>query len=204
MTTFWMVAVLAVSQVNESPNTKPAVPLSAAVKSPESSKPIERSLAEWKSTVADALQSTKDAKDDGLDKATESLVNLYRDLAADAKLTKDDREKLREQLRGRLLTVKQNLLARIRKDQNTILAQQLPAARGVAGGNNGGNNAQGSVDHGKALVDLIQAVIAPQSWDVMGGPGSIRYWAPGAALIINQSGEAHEQMEDVLKQLRKN
>jgi hypothetical protein len=92
-----------------------------------------------------------------------------------------------------------------------ILAQQgVNGAGGAFGkganGNRGANAKAGgaAVDHSQELVDLIQAVIVPQSWDAAGGQGTIRYWAPGGALIIRQTEEGHAEMTDLLKQLRKN
>lgn len=60
----------------------------------------------------------------------------------------------------------------------------------------------GVPDYGPALVDLIQRTIAPDSWDIRGGPGSIYYWRPGRALVVRQTTEAHEAVEDALGQLR--
>lgn len=59
----------------------------------------------------------------------------------------------------------------------------------------------GTQDYGQELVDLIQRTIAPRSWDVNGGPGSIYYWYPGRALVIRQTQEVHEQIGGVLEQL---
>ncbi len=56
-------------------------------------------------------------------------------------------------------------------------------------------------DYGQDLVDLIQRTIAPTTWDVNGGQGSIYYWSHGRALIIRQTDEVHEQIGGVLEQL---
>jgi len=56
-------------------------------------------------------------------------------------------------------------------------------------------------DYGQQLVELIQRTIAPASWDVNGGPGTIQYWRPGRALVVRQTDEIHERIGDVLKQL---
>jgi hypothetical protein len=61
----------------------------------------------------------------------------------------------------------------------------------------------GAADYGQGLVDLIQTVVRPQSWDVQGGPGSIFYWYPGKALVIRQTDEIHEEILGVLEQLRR-
>ena len=61
----------------------------------------------------------------------------------------------------------------------------------------------GPGDAGQDLVDLIQTVIRPASWDVNGGNGSIYYWYPGKCLVIRQTGEVHGEIGDVLDQLRR-
>lgn len=72
---------------------------------------------------------------------------------------------------------------------------QPPAALGPAGN-------VGVPDYGPALVDLIQRTIAPDSWDIRGGPGSIYYWRPGRAVVVRHTTEVHEAVEDALGQLR--
>jgi len=59
----------------------------------------------------------------------------------------------------------------------------------------------GPPDYGQQLVELIQRTIAPASWDVSGGPGTIHYWRPGRALVVRQTDEVHERIGDMLKQL---
>ncbi len=59
----------------------------------------------------------------------------------------------------------------------------------------------GPPDYGQQLVELIQRTIAPASWDVNGGPGTIHYWRPGRALVVRQSDEIHERIGDALEQL---
>jgi hypothetical protein len=53
------------------------------------------------------------------------------------------------------------------------------------------------------LIDLIQETVAPSSWEPRGGPGRIRYFAPRQVLVIRQSSEAHEQLDGLLRQLRR-
>ncbi|MHC4181294.1 MAG: hypothetical protein ACYSWU_27675, partial [Planctomycetota bacterium] len=71
---------------------------------------------------------------------------------------------------------------------------------GMMGGGPFGAAGQNSFDHGQELVDLIQQTIAPQTWDVNGGLGSIYYWRPGRALVIRQTGEVHDQVGGLLEQ----
>jgi hypothetical protein len=87
-----------------------------------------------------------------------------------------------------------------------ILAQvpaagQGAAAQGFAGGI-GVPQAGGTEQEAQKLIDLIQAVIAPESWDVNGGQGVIRYWALGHGLVIRNSASEHERTGDLLEQLR--
>jgi len=65
----------------------------------------------------------------------------------------------------------------------------------------GGNALVG--DASQELIDLIQKTIAPASWDVNGGPGSIYYFRPGHAMVISNTEEVHGQVNDVLDQLRR-
>lgn len=58
-------------------------------------------------------------------------------------------------------------------------------------------------DDGEALVELIQTVIAPDSWDTNGGPGTIFYYRPLRVLVIRQTSEVHGNVGDALGQLRR-
>jgi hypothetical protein len=46
---------------------------------------------------------------------------------------------------------------------------------------------------------LIEDTIAPESWEIRGGRGVIRYWSNGQALVIRQTGEVHEQIGGFLR-----
>lgn len=58
-------------------------------------------------------------------------------------------------------------------------------------------------DEGQSLVDLIQATIAPETWDVNGGSGVIRYWPAWHALVVRQTDEVHEQIGGIVHGVRK-
>jgi len=76
------------------------------------------------------------------------------------------------------------------------------AGIGMGMGGAGGFGA-GRADLGEDLVDLIQTTIAPDSWEVNGGPGTIRYWRNGMSLIIRQTDEIHGDIDDLLRQLER-
>jgi len=83
-------------------------------------------------------------------------------------------------------------------------APQMPAAptntpMGFGPGGLGGG-AQADFD---SLIELITSTIAPQSWDEVGGPGSIAAFENNNSLVISQTQEVHEQIVDLLEQLRR-
>ena len=47
----------------------------------------------------------------------------------------------------------------------------------------------------QSLIDLILSTVDPESWDVRGGPGVIRYYAPLRALVVRQSQEVHVSLK---------
>lgn len=61
----------------------------------------------------------------------------------------------------------------------------------------------GPPDRAAELIDLIQRVVRPESWEVNGGRGVIRYWPPGQALVVRQTEEVHERVRELLQQLRR-
>ncbi|MBS0201369.1 MAG: hypothetical protein JSS49_00610 [Planctomycetes bacterium] len=54
-----------------------------------------------------------------------------------------------------------------------------------------------------ALSDLIVATIAPDSWDQIGGPASIKTHETTLSLVIRQTQKIHEEITDLLDQLRR-
>lgn len=79
---------------------------------------------------------------------------------------------------------------------------------GVAAGNfrppaNGSFAAQ-TTANANQLIELIQNTIAPTSWDVRGGQGSIRFFAPAQVLVIRQTGGIHDQVGAAIGKMRAN
>jgi hypothetical protein len=52
------------------------------------------------------------------------------------------------------------------------------------------------------LIRKVTAV-APRSWSAMGGPGTVDYFPLTMALVVNQTVEIQEQIEDLLRALRR-
>jgi len=53
------------------------------------------------------------------------------------------------------------------------------------------------------LIRFITSTIAPDTWSDVGGEGTIEYYPLGLALIVNQTADVQEQIEDVLAAVRK-
>lgn len=58
-------------------------------------------------------------------------------------------------------------------------------------------------DDFQPLIDLITSTIAPDSWDVNGGNGAIQPFVANLSLVISQTQDVHEQIADLLDQLRR-
>ena len=74
--------------------------------------------------------------------------------------------------------------------------QQVPFGPGGMG--------QGVQPDFDPLVELITTTVKPQTWDDVGGPGSISHFANNLSLVISQTEEVHQAIADLLEQLRRN
>ena len=57
-------------------------------------------------------------------------------------------------------------------------------------------------DYGPGLVELIERTIAPEFWDVAGGPGTIFYYAPLRVLVVRATSEVHHKIGGTLGGIR--
>jgi general secretion pathway protein D len=78
-------------------------------------------------------------------------------------------------------------------------SQQTSQPSAIGPGGMGG----GGVADFDSLIQLITSTIAPTSWDDVGGPGSIEGFATNLSLVVSQTQEVHEQIADLLDQLRR-
>lgn len=60
----------------------------------------------------------------------------------------------------------------------------------------------GQVDF-DSLIDLTTTTVKPTTWDSVGGPGSISQFDNGLSLVVSQTEEVHEEIEDLFKRMRK-
>jgi hypothetical protein len=162
--------------------------------------------------------------------AAREFLGLYREIQADTKLAKSQREELRGKVRGRLIQVGHQISKRLAREKvggpasvATVNSIKLPgngaplaqwgggfAPGGFGGGGFGpgagmgvGGQNQGVNDDGATLVELIQQVVSPTIWDANGGPASIQYWRGQRALIVAAPDDVQENVGEVLEQLRR-
>lgn len=105
----------------------------------------------------------------------------------------------------------------------SAMGQQLPGGFGGGFGNGFGSNYGGSQPQsGTAnynsigpqttggvsaqdfdpLIDLIKSTIDPEGWDDTNGDGTIQAYVPNLSLIVSQTQEVQDQIQDLLVQLR--
>jgi general secretion pathway protein D len=83
---------------------------------------------------------------------------------------------------------------------DTPPATGVPQQIGFAGPGGLSGGSQADFD---SLIDLITTTIAPTTWDTVGGPGSVAPFETNLTLVVSQTQEVHEQIADLLQQLRR-
>ncbi len=78
---------------------------------------------------------------------------------------------------------------------NSGSGQNIPFGPGGMGG-----GVQPDFD---SLIELITGTIAPTTWSEVGGAGAIKQFATNLSLVISQTQEVHEEIADLLEQLRR-
>ncbi|HTU26768.1 MAG TPA: hypothetical protein VMF30_15275 [Pirellulales bacterium] len=53
-----------------------------------------------------------------------------------------------------------------------------------------------------AIIQTITDTLAPTTWDEVGGPGAIAVFASRGAIVVSQTREVHEEIENLLNALR--
>jgi hypothetical protein len=155
------------------------------------------------------------------------LVQVYRELLVAGPLPSGEDKRLRMLVRGRLLRLREELPQDLRSrqaridavqdrakrekqpamldkiaDDQAILAQWRDAMGQFMGPQQGGGADQPS-DDGPMLVDLVQAVISPDFWDVNGGPGAIVYFPSLHVMVVRATTQTHEEVAALLDALRR-
>jgi hypothetical protein len=195
---------------------------SAASAALKGTSPCVQSGRELEQAVDAALHRWAKPSQNEAELAARQFLTLYEQLHHDTALAQTVRQRLSAKLRRRLAA----LSTQITKQATAAKRQVAERPKGVGGDKQGDVLAQraggwgqprggpglgGSLapptaaarDAGEDLVELIQTVISPKSWDRMGGPGTIRYWRPGRALVVRASADVNDRVADLLDQMHR-
>ena len=137
--------------------------------------------------------------------AIRDLSKMYVAIVRDEEMAMAARKRYQAKMYSRLMSIKKDLkdnISRHKRNPKAELPQYptseslLEAAQTARGG--------GAVrDYGETLVELIQATVSPEHWDVNGGPGSIVYYPNLKVLVVRASGEAHGRVGGLFDGLRR-
>ena len=174
--------------------------------------------------VRAAIRSETQAAGTAHDAAVLRLVELARELDADVALPAGERRRLAAAVRRSLVRAEHRIKGESKSQATEEVFAQLRDMRAPRAGvarNKARPGARGNLpgagavpagesnfnrrtrERGQKLVELIQATVAPNSWDVRGGPGTIVYFDPTRSLVARQTLEVHEELAPVLGNLRK-
>jgi hypothetical protein len=53
-----------------------------------------------------------------------------------------------------------------------------------------------------SLINVIESIVAPDTWETVGGPGGVERFRNAEALVISQTYRVHHQVKDLLADLR--
>ncbi len=214
-----MTMALAVQPIDGTSSNSPNPPAARAQASTQAPAAL-RTPQQLREAVRAALKTAATSEGAARVEAARQLALLFDELQHDTQMVKDDRINLAGVIRSRLQKMDAEAKAAIARQQRNdpahvaaadrpagadgVLGQQLlpPGGKGAAGAN-GGNNSNKQADYGQQLIDVIQGTIAPGSWDVNGGNGSIKFFPGLNVMVIRNTAENQEDLVDVLNALRK-
>ncbi len=141
------------------------------------------------------------------------MAILYRELAFAEGLPRYKREEMQKKLESSLVRLGLFVIDDFRrqerkrpKGQKASLPHKLSVGSqdGDAGDGNSGGEAYGGAARANAedLIDLITSTIAPETWDINGGIGTIRYYSLTPALVVRQTGTSQADVNRLMQGLR--
>jgi hypothetical protein len=152
-------------------------------------------LAAIQREVLTALAGESTAKDfHQRRQAVAELLALHERLEADGRFQASPAlQALRRRIAGRLVRVGRKLAGAAHRESASARSGDDVQADAAGGGHQA---------EAQKLIDLIQATVSPETWDVNGGQGSIVYFANGHALVVLAPGDVHDELGGLIRQLR--
>jgi hypothetical protein len=127
--------------------------------------------------------------------AIQRLIDVHNRLAADPRRSRSAIVRgLERRVATRLVDVHRDLVA--------MVSWPAPARSDGEPAKNISRASGGDIAAAQSLIDLIQATVSPEIWDINGGQSSIRYFANGHALVVRAPGDTHDNLGGLLQQLR--
>ncbi|MFQ5734268.1 MAG: hypothetical protein ACE5KM_20210 [Planctomycetaceae bacterium] len=136
---------------------------------------------------------------------TPELLALYWELDNPKSMPPTERGRMRRVLRGRLRVMRDKLVrlrnkhrpraSRVRRTRirTRVARRSRPAAA-----------AGGTAARAAQLIDLIRNTIAPESWAVNGGLGTISFYgSPLYVLVVRNTSEVHHQIGGAFPAIRR-
>ena len=182
-------------------------------------------LKEYSQATMKKWIKVRDKGEDACRQAAREFIGIILALARDDKMDVNAKAVLDSQIKSRLSSLKATIKAynAIRRKERLkalkeaglpIRPQSIkprdPNNEGILAQNGDfadvlGENAKTSnyEKEGEELVELIQKTIQVNTWEINGGNGTIRYYGPMKAIVVNQTAEVHEEISEVLEQLRR-
>jgi len=174
----WVLAAVLVGPGIEAPAQPSAVPNEAVAPFAD--------VREARDAVAGALRESNRAAGRNPEETVPAVISVYRRLAGSTGIAASERRRLQGRLRTRLLELHDVLHRRAVRESRTA-----------------SSHSGGGAGPAQELIDLIQTTIAPESWAVNGGKGTMMFYQPQNLLVVRQTAEAHEQLGSTLRQLRR-
>ncbi len=167
-----------------------------------------------KSEVRAALAETMPARGEIDDAEGSRLLELFQRVEQTERLAEREQERLLASLRRRLVSAAEQAHRRAKRPSRTaksvslreeqaVLAQQQPlGAQPAPAAANGPPPNGANLSAGDELARLIVTTIAPESWDVNGGNGSIYYYDQWQCLVVRQTDDIHNRLGRLVVDLR--
>lgn len=147
--------------------------------------------------------------------AADRLIKCRREIEVEMKRRQRYLDKISKlettKQRGKLTKSKDQFPSEQTFDQflDQIAAEDMQTLTQITGGAirvwshiGGSFGANGICDFGPDLVSLIENTIQPDSWRSNGGAGVIFYYRPLRILVVSASSQVHDNVTDLLNQLR--
>ena len=138
-------------------------------------------------------KSSRSAKPDPYAVAPQ-LIDLFNMIPLVERTSHAEKQRMQRSVKGRLQEMAKYLARDERKNGSRTSRGTDSRNASLAG--------PAEIANARQLINLIQRTIAPDSWDVNGGKGSIFFYSPLNVLVIRATGGVQGQVGDTLGQLR--